>query len=75
MIISELPVKTVFHDFRMVPGEKRNNLIFDLVVPLEIDEAKEHEILDTICQKAKEADPTYACVIQVDHDFSGLIQP
>ena len=36
---------------------------------------EEHEILDTICQKAKEADPTYACVIQVDHDFSGLIQP
>ena len=74
-IISELPVKTVFHDFRMVPGEKRNNLIFDLVMPLEIGEAKENEILDIICRKAKEADSTYACVIQIDHDFSGLIQP
>ena len=74
-IVSQLPVKTVFHDFRMVPGEKRNNLIFDLVVPLEIGEATEHEIMDTICSKAKEADPTYACVIQIDHDFSGLIQP
>ncbi len=74
-ILAELPVKTVFHDFRMVPGEKRNNLIFDIVVPLEIGEAKEHELLDTICRRAKEADPTYACVIQVDHDFSGLIQP
>ncbi len=74
-ITAGLPVKTVFHDFRMVPGEKRNNLIFDLVVPMGISDEQVLELMRTIRQEARKVDSTYACVIQIDRDFSGLIQP
>ncbi len=72
-ILSELPVKMTIHDFRMVPGEKRNNLIFDLVVPVDTSKEKAEEMVLAIRQRARETDATYACVIQVDYDFNGLI--
>lgn len=74
-ILEGLPVKTIFHDFRMVPGEKRNNLIFDLVVPMEISDEQAVGLVRSIRREARMVDGTYACVIQIDRDFSGLIQP
>ena len=57
------------HDFRVVQGENRTNLIFDLVVPpkykLTVAALKE-----TVGQLAKQIDPTYVCVITVDLDFN-----
>lgn len=74
-VLEGLPVNVAFHDFRMVPGERRNNLIFDIVMPLGIRDEKEDELVSTIRRKVREFDPTYFCVIQVDHDFNGLTQP
>lgn len=74
-ILEGLPIKTIFHDFRMVPGGKRNNLIFDLVVPMEISDEQAVELVRSIRREARAVDGTYACVIQIDRDFSGQIQP
>jgi len=74
-IISQLPVRAAFHDFRMVPGEKRNNLIFDLVVPMGTGSELTEEIQRFIKAGAKKFDPTYACIMQVDYDINGVTGP
>lgn len=56
------------HDFRVVFGEQRSNLIFDLVVPYA---AKDVEALKSeIEQKIQEADPHLFAVITVDREWS-----
>ncbi len=58
------------HDFRMVKGEKQSNLIFDVVVPADC-RLTHKEIKSKIQSIATDLNPTYACVITVDTDFSG----
>lgn len=74
-IISELPVNITFHDFRMVPGEKRNNLIFDIVFPMGTGNDEIRDVERIIRKKAREFDPTYACIMQVDYDINGTTMP
>lgn len=70
-IIKNIDSKLTLHDFRMTPaGDTRTNLIFDVVIPSKL-KLSENELNDIICQKAKEADKTYVCVITFDHDFTG----
>ncbi len=70
-IIKEIDTKLTLHDFRMTPStDTRTNLIFDVVVPAEFN-LSEKELNEIICQKAKEADKTYVCVITFDQDFTG----
>ncbi len=58
------------HDFRMTPkGEERTNLIFDVVIPADM-EGKKSEIREKIEEMAKEIDPTYCCVISFDFDYT-----
>ncbi len=60
-----------FHDFRMVSGENRTNLLFDVVVrpgmPLQEQQALKQRIADAV----KEMDPTYFCILSVDMDYGG----
>ena len=73
-IISE-KIKTIhpsltLHDFRMTPkGEERTNLIFDVVIPADM-EKNSADIKDKIETIAKEIDPTYRCVISLDFDYT-----
>jgi hypothetical protein len=53
------------HDFRMVKGEKRTNLIFDLEVPFEIKTANS-EILCRVQAAVAEAFPGHFAVVQID---------
>ena len=70
-IIKEIDSKLTLHDFRMTPaGDTRTNLIFDVVVPAELN-MSETQLNDIICQKAKVANKTYVCVITFDRDFTG----
>ncbi len=70
-VIKSIDENLTLHDFRMTPaGDTRTNLIFDVVIPTEF-EMGETQLNDIICQKAKEADKTYVCVITFDHDFTG----
>lgn len=73
-IISE-KIKTIhpsltLHDFRMTPkGEERTNLIFDVVIPADMEQ-NSADIKDKIETIAKEIDPTYRCVISLDFDYT-----
>lgn len=70
-ILKDIDPKLTLHDFRMTPaGDTRTNLIFDVVVPPQIN-LTEKELNDAICKKANEANKTYVCVITFDQDFTG----
>ena len=59
------------HDFRMTPaGERRTNLIFDVVVPTSVKYSHE-ELEEKISALAKLINPTFCCVVTFDHDFTG----
>ncbi len=68
--IKQLDENLTIHDFRMVKGENRNNLIFDVCVPASFKLTNE-QIKQSISAIAKDIDSTYCCVITVDTDFSG----
>ncbi len=58
------------HDFRIVSGEKRTNLVFDVVVPHNYTK-KPSELKEEINSLVKEIDNKYFCVINVDYDYTG----
>jgi len=57
----------MLHDLRMVPGENRTNLVFDVVIPAGYTETR--TLTEKICAAAKEIDPRYECVIHYDIDY------
>lgn len=58
------------HDFRMTPkSDERTNLIFDVVLPVDLAEDKKR-VKKEIEKIAKEIDPTYQCVITFDFDYT-----
>lgn len=56
------------HDFRIVPGEKQINLVFDCLLPS--DEIDKGALLQSLTAFAKQLDSRYALVVQFDTDFS-----
>ncbi|MEG1886838.1 MAG: cation diffusion facilitator family transporter [Oscillospiraceae bacterium] len=57
------------HDFRIVKGEKRTNLIFDVVTPPKYP-LSEEQIKEKIGALAREIDPTFVCVMTIDVDYT-----
>lgn len=55
------------HDFRVVPGQKRINLIFDIVTPPGFK--NEEKLMDEIKAYARSIDKRYACVVHCDKDY------
>lgn len=68
--VSKLYDGMTIHDFRMVKGEKQNNLIFDVLVPADCSMTNS-QIKAAVRSLASDLDSTYQCVITVDKDFSG----
>ncbi len=68
--IGELYDGMTLHDFRMVKGEKQNNLIFDVCVPADCT-LTHNQIRAAVQGLAADIDKTFQCVITIDHDFSG----
>ncbi len=63
--------RLTLHDFRMTPASsRRTNLIFDVVIPARFHISVD-ELNRIICEKAREIDKTYCCVITFDNDFTG----
>ena len=58
------------HDFRIVPGEKRTNLVFGVVVPHNYSK-NPTELKEEIGELVKEIDQKYRCVINIDYDYTG----
>lgn len=67
-IISTFEPKMTMHDFRVVWGVSHSNLIFDIVTSFENPTPDEH-LAELISEKVQELDPTYRCVITVDHAY------
>ncbi len=57
------------HDFRMVDGEKRVNLIFDLVVPREEPSSGDDALRQKVNRMVQEKEPRCCCVITVERSF------
>lgn len=58
-----------FHDFRIVDGTERINLIFDLVVPREYSEEMKDTVKAKIAARVLERDRRCCCVITVENSF------
>lgn len=69
-IIYTIDPALLFHDFRMVVGVNQTNIIFDIVVPFNC-KLKTTEIEKIVCEKVKEIDPKYNCVITFDKNYVG----
>lgn len=68
-ILADLDKNCSIHDFRVVEGEKRINLIFDVVVPILYDEKKRIELQEELETRICRNDTRYQCVITVEHSF------
>lgn len=69
--IGELSDKLRFHDFRIVEGKSRTNLIFDLVVPTDFP-TPDDDILTALGEKIREKYPTAVLVVDIDRDYSNM---
>ncbi|MDE6953776.1 MAG: cation diffusion facilitator family transporter [Erysipelotrichales bacterium] len=67
-IVVEIDEKYSIHDFRIVSGPTHTNLIFDVLLPAD-DRIPHKELKKIIYQKVNELNPSYFCVIQIDHSF------
>lgn len=59
------------HDFRVVKGEKKTNLIFDTVIPQGYKLSNE-QLIEKINHLARTIDPTFDCVITIDMDYTSI---
>lgn len=68
-IIKGIDERLHFHDFRVVMGEKRINLIFDVVLPSDV-EITEENLKKRIAEEACLADERFCTVITIDNDYN-----
>lgn len=61
-----LDERLTLHDFRVVDGTSQINLIFDLVVPRDYTKQMQDACKQEICQRMKEKDERYHCVITAE---------
>lgn len=65
--LKRIDSQLMLHDLRMVPGENRTNLVFDVVVPAGYKETK--QVAEKLSAAARELDSRYVCVIHFDIDY------
>lgn len=69
-LLSSIDPRLSIHDFRMVNGKKRVNLLFDLVVPYSYDKQTQEALRRKIQEKISDLDKQYQCVITIEKSFS-----
>lgn len=67
--LAAIDEKLNFHDFRVVWGENRINLIFDIVIPYGYPK-KDDEVNGELCDRIQKRDERCRPVITVDRDFA-----
>lgn len=67
-IIKKVGKELKFHDFRIIRGKVKTNLVFDLVVPYKYH-LSNSEIGFMINEKVREIDSKYYCTIEYDIDY------
>ncbi len=65
-VLKSLDERLTMHDFRMVSGEQRINLIFDLVVPRDYTAQMQEACKREISRRIQERDERCFCVITVE---------
>lgn len=68
-VLANEKIEYSFHDFRIVKGEERINIIFDMVIPHKFSSADSEELRQIIDSGMKQYDYRYACVINFDKSF------
>ncbi len=68
-IVNKINSEFSIHDFRMVDGENSINLIFDLVVPVEMKDEERKNVLAKIEKEIKNVDNRYNIVVQIDNGY------
>jgi len=67
-LIGCMDSRLTLHDFRMVKGPTHTNVLFDLVVPFEMQKS-EDELRENVQTIVKTLDPTYYSVINIDKSY------
>jgi len=67
--IKEIHPELSAHDIRMVKGLSHTNVIFDCVIPYDLN-ITEAELKKEISEMIKERFPNYWCVITIDKNYS-----
>lgn len=73
-VFEEDNIEFSYHDFRIVKGENRTNVLFDIIVPHKYTKSDEEDLKVRIDVGMKEYDSRYACVINFDKSFVGTIE-
>lgn len=57
------------HDFQVLKGKGRTNIIFDMMVPYSYTEKEKEDLLEDLIFYLKGIDQNYRCVITMEHSF------
>ncbi len=68
-LAKQIDNRITIHDFRMVQGVNSNNLIFDIVLPMEF-KLSDDEVKQNLQKNIKEKDATCNLVINVDRNYT-----
>ena len=69
IMLKALDPKLSMHDFRVVPGKSHTNMIFDVVVPFQVNLTNQ-EILDYLSEQLSFEDHTYYLVVTFDRAYT-----
>lgn len=68
-LLAQIDGTCTIHDFRVVQGEKRTNLIFDMVLPHGCGAERRREIPRRLRKAVREWDGRYRCVIEEEFSY------
>lgn len=69
-VLAKIDPALTMHDFRVVEGERRINLIFDVVVPFGYTDEKKEDIRTRIQTGLKACDKRYCPVVTLEHKMT-----
>ena len=69
-IVKGLCASASIHDFRVVYGKTHTNLVFDTLLPYDVD-IKDDDFVLKIQKRVKAYDALLNCVIRIDRDYTG----
>ncbi len=68
-IVTRLEPESYIHDFRVVDGVKKINLIFDLVIPFSYSKEDQYALVRNITKEVRKVDYRYDCIITIKNSF------
>lgn len=71
-MVKEINQNLSIHDFRIVKGETHTNLIFDVVVPYDM-ECSNEQLLKLMNEKVREKNTNFYLVVTFDRSFIGQV--